>query len=230
MHFLILNRSGPGDANMSSLFQAGLSGQNFAKNPLEIAYGSVVTLKNSKRGGALLHSHKQTYPSGSGQQQITTYAHKDSNNNWIVDYQWGLEPYNDTQEIKFLQHGDIIRLVHQGTMKNLHSHQVEAPITKSQYEVSGYGLSPTEGDNFDHWIVERVDDYLHPKSSRIQILSTRFRLRHLMLNCLLREEGEKLPEWGFSQGEIVCQKKPASKSFNNMWNVEDHINPRRKLS
>ena len=110
LHFLVLNRSGPGDANMSSLFQAGLSGQNFGKNPLEIAYGSVVTLKNSKRGGALLHSHKQTYPSGSGQQQVTTYSHKDGNNNWIIDFTWDKPAYNKTQDVQFVKHGDVIRL------------------------------------------------------------------------------------------------------------------------
>ena len=34
MHFLILNHSGPGDAQMSSLFQANLVGNDFARNPL----------------------------------------------------------------------------------------------------------------------------------------------------------------------------------------------------
>lgn len=34
MHFSILNHSGPGDAQMSSLFQAGLVGNDFKNNPL----------------------------------------------------------------------------------------------------------------------------------------------------------------------------------------------------
>jgi dolichyl-phosphate-mannose-protein mannosyltransferase len=34
LHFSILNRSGPGDAGMTSLFQAGLAGNNFKDNPL----------------------------------------------------------------------------------------------------------------------------------------------------------------------------------------------------
>lgn len=34
IHFLILNESGTGDSQMSSLFQAHLQGNDFAKNPL----------------------------------------------------------------------------------------------------------------------------------------------------------------------------------------------------
>ena len=34
MHFLVLNHSGPGDAQMSSLFQANLVGNTFSENPL----------------------------------------------------------------------------------------------------------------------------------------------------------------------------------------------------
>lgn len=34
IHFSILTNSGPGDAQMSSLFQAGLRGNDFSENPL----------------------------------------------------------------------------------------------------------------------------------------------------------------------------------------------------
>jgi dolichyl-phosphate-mannose-protein mannosyltransferase len=34
IHFSILVYSGPGDAQMSSLFQAGLIGNSFSENPL----------------------------------------------------------------------------------------------------------------------------------------------------------------------------------------------------
>ncbi|CAZ80470.1 unnamed protein product [Tuber melanosporum] len=40
MHFAILENSGPGDAQMSSLFQANLKGTDLTDSPLEIALGS----------------------------------------------------------------------------------------------------------------------------------------------------------------------------------------------
>ncbi len=61
LHFAILTRSGPGDAQMSSLFQANLQGSEIGRNsPLEVAWGSKVTIKNMGYGGGLLHSHVQS--------------------------------------------------------------------------------------------------------------------------------------------------------------------------
>lgn len=104
---IVLNRSGPGDAQMSSLFQANLWGNDFARHPLgensplrpftkpclmylhspaEIAFGSKVTFKNMGYGGGLLHSHVQTFPVGSQQQQVTCYHYRD------VSLQFQFEP------------------------------------------------------------------------------------------------------------------------------------------
>ncbi|TRM61270.1 glycosyltransferase family 39 protein [Schizophyllum amplum] len=229
MHFMVLNHSGPGDAQMSSLFQANLVGNDFAKNPLEVAFGSKLTLKNYGYGGGLLHSHVQTFPTGSQQQQVTCYHYKDNNNEWIVLPTWEEPDYNPNDpEIRFLQDGDIIRLQHAATGRNLHSHTIPAPVTKLNHEVAGYG-NATIGDRNDYWVVEIVDDVKagsKDKVPRVHSLTTRLRLRHKVLNCYLRAANTVLPPWGFKQVEVSCDKENNPHDAHTYWNVESHWNER----
>ncbi|KAG0362241.1 Protein O-mannosyltransferase 2 [Gamsiella multidivaricata] len=222
LHFAILRNSGTGDAQMSSLFQAGLRGNQFTSNPLEVAYGSKVTIKNTGYGGGLLHSHVQTYPEGSGQQQVTCYHHKDSNNNWIIKRAHGLS--TDFEEVQTLRHGDLVRLVHEGTGHNLHSHRIKAPLTSNQWEVSAYGSDDVVDSN-DEWKVEVVEEQSsHPKNGVVRSLSTTFRLRHNILECLLTAENKNLPQWGFRQIEVFCDQRNRTTSPHSIWNVEQHWN------
>ena len=139
-HFAILQNSGPGDAQMSSLFQANLRGTEVGKDsPLEIAYGSRATIKNMGYGGGLLHSHIQTYPEGSNQQQITCYHHKDANNEWWFYPNRSQPEFDPEAPLRYVADGDVLRFVHSQTGRNLHSHDVSAPITKADKEVSCYG-------------------------------------------------------------------------------------------
>ena len=75
-------------------------------------------------GGGLLHSHVQTYPVGSNQQQVTCYHYKDNNNEWTVLPRWDEPEYNPNGEMRYLKHDDVIRLRHVPTTRNLHSHTV----------------------------------------------------------------------------------------------------------
>ncbi|KAI6103674.1 glycosyltransferase family 39 protein [Pisolithus sp. B1] len=228
LHFLILNHTGPGDAQMSSLFQAHLVGNDFWRNPLEVAYGSKITLKNMGWGGGLLHSHVQTYPSGSTQQQVTCYHYKDDNNHWLVLPRWNEPAYNPNDELKFVKNGDVIRLQHAPTTRGLHSHPIPAPITKLNYEVSCYGNS-TVGDVHDHWVIEIVDDIRQGKKeslNRIRSLTTRVRLRHEVLGCYLLAANKVLPQWGFKQIEVSCVKENDPDDIHTYWNVESHWNDR----
>ncbi|CAG8146230.1 unnamed protein product [Penicillium nalgiovense] len=226
LHFLVLANSGPGDAQMSSLFQANLQGTEVGRDsPLELAIGSRVTLKNMGYGGGLLHSHVQTYPEGSMQQQVTCYHHKDANNDWFI-YPNRQEPdYDATADLRFVGDGDVIRLIHGQTGRNLHSHAIPAPITKSHHEVSSYG-NITIGDDKDHWEVEVVDDVASRDRSRIRTLTTAFRLRHPVLGCYLRAGNVNLPQWGFKQIETTCTKENKPSDVYTHWNVESHTNDR----
>ncbi|KAL2149578.1 hypothetical protein VTH82DRAFT_8229 [Thermothelomyces myriococcoides] len=224
IHFAVLVNSGPGDAQMSSLFQANLRGTNVGRDsPLEVAYGSLVTIKNMGYGGGLLHSHVQTYPDGSGQQQVTCYHHKDANNNWFFYPNRNDKPYDPEAEPRFIGDGEVIRLLHAQTGRNLHSHQIAAPLTKSQWEVSCYG-NATIGDSKDHWRIEVVSDAASRDRSRIRTLTTAFRLKHEVLGCYLRASNRNLPQWGFKQVEVTCTKENNPRDTYTHWNIEAHTN------
>ncbi|KAH8554748.1 Dolichyl-phosphate-mannose-protein mannosyltransferase-domain-containing protein [Umbelopsis sp. PMI_123] len=225
LHFAILTRSGPGDAQMSSLFQAGLQGSTLGSNPVDLVYGSKFTLKNFGYGGGLLHSHVQRYPSGSEQQQITCYHHKDSNNDWIITKKRenGVVPSHEDDVLERVKDGDIVRLVHAMTKTQLHSHAIKAPITSSQWEVSGYG-DHSIGDDNDHWKVEIVKDFQHNDATHVRALTTLIRLRHTQLGCLLSANNVNLPQWGFKQIEVVCDKRNETDNPHMWWNVENHEN------
>ena len=229
VHFTILSRSGTGDANMSSIFQAGLEGNDFSKSPLEVAFGSSVTIKNSAIAAGLLHSHVDTYPVGSKQQQVTTYHHKDSNNNWMIKKPLiGVEDELTDEIIEFLHDGQVIRLLHEATGRNLHTHNVKAPVSTKYFEVSSYG-NDTIADPNDNWIVEIVSDSLHPDTKKIHSLTTKFQLKHQVMGCYLTASTASLPEWGFKQGEVYCDPKKSTNP-RSIWNIESHVNEKRKYS
>lgn len=181
-------------------------------------------------GGGLLHSHVQTYPVGSSQQQVTCYHYKDSNNDWIFLPRWDEPAYDNTKDMRYLKHGDVVRLQHAPTTRNLHSHTVTAPVTKANYEVSGYGNSSI-GDIHDYWLVEVVDDIKRGKKERferIHSLTTRLRFKHTGLGCYLRAANAILPQWGFKQIEVSCDKENNPGDIHTYWNVESHWNERRE--
>jgi dolichyl-phosphate-mannose-protein mannosyltransferase len=187
-----------------------------------------MSLKNAGYGGGLLHSHVQTYPEGSKQQQVTCYHHKDDNNHWTIRPPRDLdinsyEKKDDETFIRFVKDGDVVRLQHASTLRNLHSHPVSAPLTSSQYEVSCYGDEEV-GDNQDNWVVEIVDDFVYKDKERVRSLTTRIRLRHQIQGCLLTANSEVLPQWGFKQTEVYCDKNNDLTNSRAYWNVEQHWN------
>ncbi|XP_064514892.1 protein O-mannosyl-transferase 2 isoform X3 [Pseudopipra pipra] len=219
--------SGPGDGFFSSAFQSQLIGNNLhnVSIPEHLAYGSVITMKNLRMAGGYLHSHWHLYPEGIGarQQQVTAYLHKDLNNLWIIK-----KHDSDTADlsdplspVEFVRHGDIIRLEHKETSRNLHSHQHEAPLTRKHFQVTGYGINGT-GDSNDFWRIEVVG---RKTGKLIKVLRSQIRLIHVATGCILGSSGKTLPKWGWEQVEVTCT--PYMKETpNSLWNFEDHINPK----
>ncbi|XP_076246947.1 stromal cell-derived factor 2 [Calliopsis andreniformis] len=119
-----------------------------ARGTQHVTCGSVLKLMNVDYK-VRLHSHDIKYGSGSGQQSVTgTSAKEDGNSYWLVKA--GTKK-QCTRGVP-IQCGDIIRLEHLATKKNLHSHHVSSPLSGKQ-EISAYGDSKGEGDNGDNWML-----------------------------------------------------------------------------
>ncbi|KAK2523905.1 Pomt2 [Columba guinea] len=247
VHFTVLNKSGPGDGFFSSAFQSQLIGNNLhnVSIPEHLAYGSVVTMKNLRMAGGYLHSHWHLYPEGVGarQQQVTAYLHKDLNNLWIIKKRYSdtdctadvkrfsqlmvalasfqLDLSDPSSPVEFVRHGDIIRLEHKETSRNLHSHRHEAPLTKKHFQVTGYGINGT-GDSNDFW---RIEVMSRKAEKLIKVLRSQVQLTHVATGCILGSSGKTLPKWGWEQVEVTCTPY-LKKSPNSLWNFEDHINPK----
>jgi dolichyl-phosphate-mannose--protein O-mannosyl transferase len=119
-----------------------------------ITYGSILRIQNVMTKFHL-HSHPLTWGSGSRQQSITgVQAHDDPNSLWMLKEALGSEIKEVGTPLKC---GDLIRLEHVNTGKNLHSHNFPSFITDSQ-EASGFGEDGT-GDLNDNFILMCKDDY-----------------------------------------------------------------------
>lgn len=221
LHLNQLDHTGNGDGFYSSSFQSQLIGNSLHNSswPAHLAYGAEITIKNNRIGGAYLHSHWHLYPEGIGakQQQVTTYSHKDSNNKWLIKR--GLEG-DDSNDI-FVRDGDLVRLEHITTKRNLHSHFEVAPVTKKHYQVTCYGENGT-GDANDIWQIQKESSKAD-KDDRIYTVRTRFRLVHYLDKCALHSHSKQLPKWAYEQLEVTCNPKLFDK--NNYWNVEDNFYP-----
>lgn len=234
---MILYKSGTGDAQMSSLFQSNLEGSELSVFPLDAAYGSKVTLKNMGYGGGLLHSHIQTYPEGSREQQVTCYHYKDSNNHFIFAPRFdepALPGENETtlEPPRMLHNGATVRLLHNETSRNLRTQPIPAPVTKDQHEVSGSG-SWTEGDESAYWEIQVVSDMklgAGKPDSPVRTLTSRLRFRNVQHNCFLRAANAMLPDWGWKQIEVTCDPTDDPHDVFTHWNIENHWNSRLNTS
>ncbi|KIM79512.1 glycosyltransferase family 39 protein [Piloderma croceum F 1598] len=230
IHFLILNGSGDGDGFMSSEFQHTLGGRGMADTFADVAIGSEVSIRHVNTQGGYLHSHPHNYPGGSKQQQITLYPHRDTNNLWRIlnaTADGGHESDWQSQPLQLLKPQMRIKLRHIETDKALHSHDVRPPVSDVDFqnEVSAYGMAGFIGDANDDWYLEIAKGDKRDKESgkRLRTLRTHFRLRHALTGCYLFSHKVKLPEWGWEQQEVTCNKNAVM--ANSLWFVETSTHP-----
>ncbi|KAM4696051.1 protein PRRC2B [Rhinophrynus dorsalis] len=231
IHLSILIRSGPHDHIMSSAFQASLEGglsRITQGQPLEVAFGSQITLRNTlgKPVPCWLHSHKNTYPvryeggrGSSHQQQVTCYPYKDVNNWWIVK-----DPARQEMVVgsppRAVRHGDMVQLVHGMTARFLNTHDVAAPFSLYSQEIScyiDYNISMPAQTLWKVEIVNRESDVDTWKT-----IVSEVKLVHVNTSAALKLSGSALPDWGFRQLEVVGEKASKGSHQSLVWNVEEH--------
>ncbi|KAI0458471.1 dolichyl-phosphate-mannose-protein mannosyltransferase 1 [Xylaria acuta] len=240
IHFVCLSNPGDGDGFMSSEFQATLNNKGMQDVAADVAFGSRVSIRHVNTQGGYLHSHPLMYPTGSQQQQITLYPHKDENNIWLMENQTqpldvngveinGTHVWDNVQNIteNYIKNGDVIRLYHNPTHRRLHSHDVRPPVSEQEWqnEVSAYGYEGFPGDANDLFRVEIVKKQSASgvARERLRTLQTKFRLVHIMTGCVLFSHKVKLPEWASEQQEVTCAK--GGTIPNSLWYIESNMHP-----
>jgi C1A family cysteine protease len=175
-----------------------------------VRYGATLKLRHASTGCSL-HSHPVNYghPASSGQQQVTCFAGADDNDLWRIKGPDGQPPnYRSGEPI---QHGDVVRLEHVVTRRNLHSHTgFPSPVT-GQQEITGFGDSGI-GDGNDDWRVE-VDG-----GGRWDAGKT-VRLIHVPTDVALHSHsGWSHPVWTMGQQEVTGY---AGRDYNDLWFASD---------
>ncbi|KAJ5397099.1 hypothetical protein N7509_005212 [Penicillium cosmopolitanum] len=236
IHFICLVNPGEGDGFMSSEFQSTLNSKGMHDVPADVSFGSRISLRHHNTQGGYLHSHNHMYPTGSKQQQVTLYPHKDENNVFIMENQTQpLGPYGeiegpyawDNQTAGLIQDGSVIRLYHELTHRRIHSHDERPPVTEAdwQFEISAYGYEGFPGDANDLFKVEIIKSMSEGEAAktRLRTIQTKFKLVHVMTGCVLFSHKVKLPDWGYEQQEVTCAR--GGTLPNSVWIVESNAHP-----
>uniref|UniRef100_A0AAG5DKB6 Protein O-mannosyltransferase 1 n=1 Tax=Anopheles atroparvus TaxID=41427 RepID=A0AAG5DKB6_ANOAO len=227
VHFEALYKAGPHDNVMTSAFQASLEGglASITKGqPLRVQHGSQITLKHTHGRVCWLHSHTAVYPikykdgrGSSHQQQVTCYGFKDVNNWWIVK-----RPNKDNlmvdDEPDYIEHGDVVQLVHGVSSRALNSHDVASPMSPLCQEVSCYIDYNISMPANLLWRVELLNG--KESKNKWHAITSQVRLVHVNTSAALKYTGEQLPDWGFNQFEVAADRRQYT--IDTIWNVEEH--------
>ncbi|XP_077990124.1 stromal cell-derived factor 2-like [Glandiceps talaboti] len=172
-----------------------------------VSCGSLVKLKSVKYN-IRLHSHDVKYGSGSGQQSVTGMDKSDdANSYWQIKGRVD-KPCTRGTPIKC---GQTIRLTHANTMRNLHSHHFQAPLSSRNQEVSAFG-DDGSGDEGDYWAVTC--------SSSLWRRDEQVRLKHVATEVYLATTDQVYGRPIRGQREIAGIDSPSSATY---WKVAEGV-------
>ncbi|QLQ80957.1 hypothetical protein HG537_0E03120 [Torulaspora globosa] len=189
---------------MSPNFKAYLRGS--FEYPEYLYYGSTITLRHQNSLGGYLHSHNHTYPSGSGEQQVSlTQQEEDYNNKWRIE---PARPDTDVNApLRKVNDFGKVRLRHCATGKLLRASSAKPPVSEQEYnsEISCTGDADYVGNSDELWTVISVGDPLH---SALKPLKSVVKFLNEGQGCTLLAHDTRLPKWGFHQQEVLCLRSP----------------------
>uniref|UniRef100_A0A6A7G145 Protein O-mannosyl-transferase 2 n=2 Tax=Hirondellea gigas TaxID=1518452 RepID=A0A6A7G145_9CRUS len=158
------------ESSYSPGFQMGLVGNNLhnLSQPKEVAFGNLVTLRNTAISGSYLHSHNLTFPykvAPGKKQQVTQVAIKDKNNYFRIlfaDANPELSDGHYAEPIEYLNHDDLVRIYHNNTGALLACNKTAAPVSHRHYLVYSQPANISQTDEIRNdeiqllWVVKIV--------------------------------------------------------------------------
>jgi hypothetical protein len=147
-----------------------------------IFYGAVIVLRHEESPAFLFSDELHyTHPGCTDQQMVACVSDETSNCHWLVKPGHGIDPA--LLAGMPIKPGDVIRLEHVPTRRNLHTHADHfAPTNRDQTEVTCYGENGI-GNGDDNWIVEL------PGGGLIWLADQRVRLVNQSIGAALHSHG-----------------------------------------
>lgn len=245
VHFSLLTEFSPSASSFTLQFQQNFPEAKIPSTNGPVYFGSTISIRQDRRDNpGYLHSHDVLYPTGSKQQQVTIYHHKDANNLFVIKRAFiadltytpeDLDSPIEEEDLINVKHGDKVRLMHLLTGRFLHSHHEQAPISSKKEhhsEVSCYGHDQSRfSDLNDNWIIQLVGKDGNPvpltktrdEAPTINALRDRIVFLHPQAGCILHSNNKLLPDWGFKQGEVTCGREVLK--GNTHWKIESNEHP-----
>ncbi|EPX74722.1 O-mannosyltransferase Ogm1 [Schizosaccharomyces octosporus yFS286] len=223
VHSELAVKSNTYDSFLTPEYKYALKNNDFGEQYADVAYGSLVTIRNAIPEHGYLHSNELVYPEGTEQQIVSLTDHPNQNALWIIEHD---SPHqNNRENVELLEDGSIVRLRHIMTGRALHSHDHRPLVSNHdwQLEVSGYGGFGFEGDGNDLFRVQILERPSRHASSNgtVEALNTYFRLIHIFTNCELMTSHRRLPDWGQNHREVTCCRNCIERSTT--WVIESNF-------
>ncbi|KAI5969193.1 hypothetical protein CANMA_001746 [Candida margitis] len=227
VHFDLLPFEGPNSGLISPRLRSTFQG--YSASPLEVLYGSTVTIKHNSLE-KYLHSHDKIYPRGTQLQQVSLYGHEDPNNEWVVELPRKFYEHKHFNQTRAVKDGEYIRLYHKATGRYLHVSDVRPPISEHDYskEMNCNATRGLLGNTEYEFKLRILNKKPHAVNNlpmiKLRATETVFMLVSRDQKCNLISHHDKLPSWGDYQNEVLCVSE--STIPNSLWYIETNSHPR----